>query len=177
MPSGTLTLNNSGIALADNLISTGNSLQSQTNTLNNSVVYITGDQGISGNLTISGNLNVSGSGVFASGIDFKNGKIINAVPDLLNVSANFNITGTQNARMIFANSAILITGTIVSGNITGFNTSIIQIGAGQIQITGSGVGVLINSYNNQYKTAGQYAGISLLHTGNNGYLMYGNTAA
>jgi len=177
MPSGNLTLNNSGIALASNLISTGNSLQSQTNTLNNSVVYITGDQGISGNLTISGNLNVSGSGVFASGIDFKNGKIINAVPDLLNVSANFNITGTQNARMIFANSAILITGTIVSGNITGFNTTIIQIGAGQIQITGSGVGVLINSYNNQYKTAGQYAGISLLHTGNNGYLMYGNTAA
>ena len=79
--------------------------------------------------------------------------------------------------MILANSATLITGTIVSGNVTGFNASIIQIGAGQIQITGSGVGVLINSYNNQYKTAGQYAGISLLHTGNNGYLMYGNTAA
>jgi hypothetical protein len=178
MPSGYLTWNSSGIALADNLISTGNSLQSQTNTLNNSVVYRTGDQGISGNLTISGNgnLSVSGSGTFASGIDFKNGKIINAVPDLLNVSANFNITGTQNARMILANSATLITGTIVSGNVTGFNVSIIQIGAGQIQITGSGVGVLINSYNNQYKTAGQYAGISLLHTGNNGYLMYGNTA-
>jgi Putative phage tail protein len=112
-----------------------------------------------------------------SGLDLNNNKIINAAPDLLNVSTNFNITGTQNARMILANSATLITGTIVSGNITGFNATIIQIGAGQIQITGSGVGVLINSYNNQYKTAGQYAGISLLHTGNNGYLMYGNTAA
>ena len=126
---------------------------------------------------VSGNLTVSGSGIFTSGIDLKNSKITNAAPDLLNVSTHFDITGTQNARMILANSATLITGTIVSGNVTGFNASIIQIGAGQIQITGSGVGVLINSYNNQYKTAGQYAGISLLHTGNNGYLMYGNTAA
>ena len=178
MPSGYLTWNSSGIALANNLISTGNSLESAINVLNNSVVYRTGNQGISGNLTISGNgnLSVSGSGIFVSGIDFKNGKIINAVPDLLNVSTNFNITGTQNSRVIVANSAILITGTIVSGNVTGFNTSIIQIGAGQIQITGSGLGIIINSFSNRYKTAGQHAQISLLHTGNDGYSMYGNTA-
>jgi hypothetical protein len=77
--------------------------------------------------------------------------------------------------MILANSATTITGVIASGNVTGFNTSIIQIGAGQIQITGSGIGIRIGSYNNQYRTAGQFATISLLHTGSNGYIMYGNT--
>jgi hypothetical protein len=75
-----------------------------------------------------------------------------------------------------ANSSTLITGTLTSGNISGFNTSIIQVGTGQIQITGSGVGIKIDSYNNQYRTAGQFATISLLHTGNNGYIMYGNTS-
>jgi len=117
--------------------------------------------------------NIVGQG---GNIDLNNSKLINAVPELINVTSNFNITGTQNSRMILANSNTQITGTIVSGNVTGFNTSIIQIGAGQIQITGSGAGIVISSYNNQFKTAGTFATISLLHTGNNRYIMYGNTA-
>lgn len=78
--------------------------------------------------------------------------------------------------MIMANSSSTITGRIVSGNATGFNVSIIQVGTGQIQITGSGNGISIGSFASAYKTAGQYATISLLHTGNNRYIMYGNTA-
>jgi hypothetical protein len=95
---------------------------------------------------------------------------------MVNVNNNFTISNTFNSDMILANSSSTITGTIISGNVTGFNASIIQIGAGRIQITGSGIGVLISSYNNQYKTAGQFATISLLHTGSNGYIMYGNTS-
>ena len=94
---------------------------------------------------------------------------------MVNVNNNFTISNTFNSDMILANSSSTITGTIISGNATGFNASIIQIGAGRIQITGSGIGVLISSYNNQYKTAGQFATISLLHTGDNRYIMYGNT--
>lgn len=109
-------------------------------------------------------------------LNLNNNKIINAVPELINVTSNFFISGNSNSRMILANNSSEITGVIVSGNTIGFNTSIIQIGAGQIQITGSGIGIGINSYNNQYKTAGQFATISLLHTGNNRYIMYGNTA-
>jgi hypothetical protein len=95
---------------------------------------------------------------------------------LINETTNFIISGNDNGRIIIANSSTQITGTIVSGNTTGFNTSIIQIGAGQVQITGSGLGIRINEFGNQYKTAGIYATVSLLHTGNNGYIMYGNTA-
>ena len=94
---------------------------------------------------------------------------------MVNVNNNFTISNTFNSDMILANSSSTITGTIISGNVTGFNASIIQIGAGQIQITGSGIGITINEYAGQYKTAGQFATISLLHTGNNGYIMYGNT--
>lgn len=113
--------------------------------------------------------------ITSSGLDLINNKLINAVPDLLNISSNFNITGTQNGRVILANhSTAEITGIIVSGNATGFSTSIIQINSG-IFITGSGNGVTINSFGGYYRTAGKFATISLLHTGNNGYIMYGNT--
>jgi hypothetical protein len=138
------------------------------NTLNN--------QNINGVKTFIGNLTTSGSGIFTSGIDLNNSKLINATPDLLNVSVNFNITGTQNSRVILANSPTIITGSIVSGNPIGFNTSIIQISSGQVLITGIGSNVIVNSYNNQFRTAAQYATISILHTGNDGYIMYGNTS-
>ena len=112
---------------------------------------------------------------FSSGVYFADKKVFGAVPELNTVTSNFAISGLFNGEMILANSATTITGVIASGNVTGFNTSIIQIGAGQIQITGSGIGIRIGSYNNQYRTAGQFATISLLHTGSNGYIMYGNT--
>jgi competence protein ComGF len=117
------------------------------------------------------------SGIFIRNLnlDLNNSNLINVTPEIINVSNNFNISGNYNSRMILANSATQITGRIVSGNATGFNTSIIQIGAGQIQITGSGIGITISSYNNQFKTAGRFATTSVLHTGNNGYIMYGNT--
>lgn len=136
----------------------------------NNLIYNTGDQIISGNKTFIN------SGIFVSGIDLQNSKLVNAVPEIINFNSNFNIIPVHNNRIVLGNSSTIITGYILSGNATGFNASIIQAGVGQVQITGSGIGVIINSYNNQYKTAGQFASISLLHTGNNGYIMYGNTA-
>jgi hypothetical protein len=113
---------------------------------------------------------------FDSGVYFSDKKIFGFVPEMTEIKSNFLISGNLNSDVIIADSPSQITGILVSGNPTGFNASIIQRGAGQIQITGSGVGIIINSYNNQYRTAGQFASISLLHTGNNIYVMYGNTA-
>ena len=135
------------------------------------LVYNTGDQ------TISGVKTFADSGIFFKGLDLQNSPIINSVPQLVTQTGNFSISGNSNGRMIISNVSTLITGTIMSGNVTGFNASIIQIGNGQIQITGVGAGIQISSYNNQYRTAGQFATISLLHTGNNGYIMYGNTSS
>ena len=127
-------------------------------------------------LDVAGNVQAN-SGVFNSGIDLNHSKLIDAVPELINVTSNFNIPNNYDGRMILANSSSDITGIIPSGNSTGFNASILQIGLGKISVTGSGLGVVINSFNNQFKTAGQFAAVSLLHTGNNRYIMYGNTSA
>jgi hypothetical protein len=164
---------------AENLTISGTGFFQNINLSNLSELNISGARiNISGSsgVYINTDLQVTRSGTFSSGVNLQNSQIINAVPQLINVNSNFNITGTYNTRLILANSSTSITGTIVSGNATGFNVSINQIGTGQVTITGSGLGIIINSYGNQYKTAGQYAAISLMHTGNNGYLMYGNTA-
>jgi len=108
-------------------------------------------------------------------VDFCNSNLINSTPNILNVNSNFSIGTGYNSRVVLANSTTQITGILTSGNVTGFNLSIIQVGAGQIQISGIGPNVIVNSYNNQLRTAGQFASISLLHSGNNGYIMYGNT--
>jgi hypothetical protein len=131
------------------------------------------------NLNNVDNLNLSGVDVTIQNatVDLNNSVLVNAVPQFVNEATNFIISGNDNGRVILANSQNQITGTIVSGNVIGFNTTIIQIGAGQIFVTGSGfnAAIPILSYNNQYRTAGSGASISLLHTGNNRYIMYGNT--
>jgi len=132
---------------------------------------------VSGDSLLQGNLTTSGSGIFTSGIDLNNSNLINATPQIINLSANFNISGNYNSRMVMVNSANEVTGRIVSGNALGFNTTIMQIGAGQVLITGSGIGIRINEYANQFRTAGAFAAVTLLHTGSNGYVMYGNTAS
>ena len=132
---------------------------------------------VSGDSLLQGNLTTSGSGIFTSGIDLNNSNLINATPQIINLSANFNISGNYNSRMIMVNSATEVTGRIVSGNALGFNTTIMQVGSGQVLITGSGIGIRVNEYANQYRTAGSFAAVTLLHTGSNGYVMYGNTAS
>jgi hypothetical protein len=129
------------------------------------------------NQNINGVKTFTNSGIFTSGLDLNNSNLINATPQIINLSANFNISGNYNSRMVMVNSTTEVTGNIISGNSLGFNASVTQVGAGKIFITGSGIGISIGSYGNQYRTAGQFAAISLLHTGSNGYTMYGNTAA
>lgn len=127
------------------------------------------------NQNINGIKTFTNSGIFTSGLDLNNSNLINATPQIINLSANFNISGNYNSRMVMVNSATEVTGTIISGNSLGFNATIMQVGSGQVLITGSGIGIRVNEYANQYRTAGAFAAITLLHTGTNGYVMYGNT--
>jgi hypothetical protein len=179
-------VNDTGVLLSGEAVSAPN------------LVYNTGNQTISGNKTFINNISVSGAGIFntldlndvdnlsLSGVDITiqnatvdlgNSKLINAVPEFINETTNFLISGNYNSRMIMVNSATEVTGTIISGNALGFNTTIMQVGSEQVLITGSGIGITINEYANQYRTAGAFAAVTLLHTGTNGYVMYGNTAS
>jgi ABC-type nitrate/sulfonate/bicarbonate transport system permease component len=127
------------------------------------------------NQNINGVKTFTNSGIFTSGINLNNSNLINATPQIINLSANFNISGNYNSRMVMVNSANEVTGSIISGNSLGFNATIMQVGVGQVLITGSGIGIRINEYANQFRTAGAFAAVTLLHTGTNGYVMYGNT--
>jgi hypothetical protein len=174
----TINIYKTGVGATNTNVSIGQTSVNISNTFTISGVEVTPALYVNTttNQTIAGVKTFTNTGVFTSGINLNNSKLINATPDLLNVSANFNITGTQNSRVILANSSTIITGSIVSGNPTGFNTSIIQTSSGQVLITGIGSNVIVSSYNNQFRTAAQYATISILHTGNDGYIMYGNTS-
>jgi len=85
----------------------GTNLRVQGDTIANNLVYNTGDQ------TISGVKTFANSGIFNSGIGLNNSKLINAVPEFINETDNFIISGNDNSRMILANSNTQITGTIV----------------------------------------------------------------
>ena len=174
----TINIYKTGVGATNTNVSIGQTSVNISNTFTISGVEVTPALYVktTTNQTIAGVKTFTNTGVFTSGIDLNNSKLINATPDLLNVSANFNITGTQNSRVILADSPTIITGSIVSGNPIGFNTSIIQTSSGQVLITGIGSNVIVSSYNNQFRTAAQYATISILHTGNDGYIMYGNTS-
>lgn len=102
--------------------------------------------------------------------------LVNSIPETINVNSNFTILDSYNTRIVLANSSTEITGTLVPGLTSGFNMSIMQVGLGKVQITGSNASVVISSFNNQFKSAGRFANISLLHTGNDGYILYGNTS-
>ena len=134
------------------------------------------DLSFMGSVSVIPLLTIDSSVKISNNLDLANSKLLNFTQEIINVNSNFSIFGNYNSKIVLANSSNQITGSIISGNTSGFNMSITQIGNGQILITGSGNGVSIGSYNNQYKTAGKFATISLLNTGNNGYIMYGNTA-
>ena len=130
-------------------------------------LHVVGNLRLDGELKSSVRPTVNATGVLLEG------EAPSIVANFNNFSANFNISGNQNSKIILANSSSQITGTISINNPTGFNTTIMQVGNGKILITGNNVNIL--SYYNQYRTAGIGAAVSILHTGNNGYVLYGNT--
>lgn len=158
-----------GVSFTGNQIISGNKIFT-SGIIAPNLIYNTGDQ------TISGIKTFSNTGVFTSGIDLRNSRLINHVPEIVTINSNFIISGNLNSDVVLANSPTQITGTLISGNPLGFHVSIIQIGVGgYIRITGSGSNVIVNSANNRFRTSAQFAQINILHTGNNGYIMYGDT--
>ena len=86
------------------------------------------------------------------------------------------LDATYNGKIILANSASAFIITVPSTLTAGFNVSVIQQGVVQVTIS-AGSNATLNSFNNQYKTAGQYAAISILGLGGGNFIMYGNTTA
>jgi hypothetical protein len=128
-------------------------INSNWNRSGNDISYTSGNVSTTGNLT-GGNVSASTISGFAANV--------------ATISAGYNLTAADNGRIIQSTSASAITVTIPTGLPTGFNCTIVQMGAGQITFSGT--------YLNRTgftKTASQYAVVSILHLGSNSIIVTG----
>ena len=117
------------------------------------ISYTTGNVSTTGNLT-GGNASTSTISGFAANV--------------ATITAAYNLTAADNGKIIQSTSASAITVTIPTGLPTGFNCTIVQMGAGQITFSGT--------YLNRSgftKTASQYAVVSIMHLGSNSIIVAG----
>lgn len=119
----------------------------------NDISYTTGNVSTTGNLT-GGNVSTSTISGFAANV--------------VTISEGRNLTAADNGKIIQSTAASAITVTIPTGLPTGFNCTIVQMGAGQITFSGT--------YLNRggfTKTASQYAVVSIMHLGSDKIIVAG----
>ena len=119
----------------------------------NDIAYTAGNISTTGTLT-GGNSSTSSLSGFAANV--------------ASIAANYSITSADNGKVIQSTSASAITVTIPTGLPTGFNCTVVQMGAGQISFSGT--------YLNRggfTKSASQYSVISILHLGSNSIIVTG----
>ena len=72
----------------------------------------------------------------------------------------YSLLSTDNGKIITMNNGSAITLTVPSGLPIGFNTTVIQLGAGQVGITSAST--TLNSFQSKYNLAGQHAAASII---------------
>lgn len=119
----------------------------------NDIAYTAGNISTTGTLT-GGNSSTSSISGFAANV--------------ASISANYSITAADNGKVIQSTSASAISVSIPTGLPTGFNCTVVQMGAGQITFSGTYV-----NRTGFTKTASQYSVVSILHLGSNSILVTG----
>jgi hypothetical protein len=124
---------------------------------------------------VSGVRTIAGGGTNATNASeaLSNLSGVSIFVNINNITGNFNFSGSYNSKLLTINASQNITGTVPTGLSTGYNVAFVQMGAGQLRITGQN-GVTIRQRLNLYNTAGQYAIASLVHRENNEYILYGD---
>ena len=120
----------------------------------NDIAYTAGNVSTTGTLT-GGNSSTSSISGFGANINTQSG-------------TTYTIDATDNGKVIQTTGASAITITIPTGLPTGFNCTIVQMGAGQITFSGT--------YLNRTgftKSASQYSVMSILNLGTNNYIVTG----
>ena len=120
----------------------------------NDIAYTAGNVSTTGTLT-GGNTSTSSISGFSANINSQSG-------------TTYTIDATDNGKVIQTTGASAITITIPAGLPTGFNCTVVQMGAGQITFSGT--------YLNRTgftKSASQYSVMSILNLGSNNYIVTG----
>ena len=119
----------------------------------NDIAYTAGNVSTTGTLT-GGNTNTSTISGFAANVG--------------TITAAYNITAADNGKILQSTSATAIAITIPTGLPTGFNCTVVQMGAGQL--TFSGTYLNRGSFT---KTASQYSIVSIIHLGSDKIIVSG----
>ncbi|MCZ2477774.1 hypothetical protein G9H58_06840 [Aquirufa antheringensis] len=119
----------------------------------NDIAFTTGNVSTTGTLT-GGNTSTSTISGFAANVG--------------TISSAYNISAADNGKILQSTSATAITITIPTGLPTGFNCTVVQMGAGQL--TFSGIYFNRGSFT---KSASQYSVISIIHLGSNNIIVSG----
>lgn len=91
------------------------------------------------------------------------------------VGTTYTLLTSDNGGVVTLNNASAITLTVPSGLGAGFSCLVIQLGAGQVTITGSGA--TVNNRQTQTKIAGQYGGVSLYAYAADTFALIGDTSS
>ncbi len=175
----TLTTPTLGVASGTSLSLTATTTGTSTST---GALIVSGGVGIAGQIFAGGIQNTPignttpNSGAFTSlsatgnltGGNSSTSNISGFAANITSTSANYSITSADNGKVIQSTSASAITITIPTGLPTGFNCTVVQMGAGQVSFSGT--------YLNRTgftKTASQYSVVSILHLGSNSILVTG----
>lgn len=120
----------------------------------NDIAYTLGNVSTTGTLT-GGSSNTSSISGFGANINSQSG-------------TTYTILATDNGKVIQSTGASAMTITIPTGLPTGFNCTVVQMGAGQITFSGTFV-----NRTGFTKTASQYSVVSIIHFGSNSILVTG----
>jgi hypothetical protein len=149
-------------------ISDGDSSQWIQPVASNGLVGITYDSSTN-SYTVGATLDFKGS-VSSDGGFRITANAINAL-----TGTTYSLLSSDNGKVITWSNAGGVTLTVPSGLPVGFNTTIIQIGAGAVGITGSGT--TLNSFEGKRRTAGQHAAVSIISYSSNVFNIAGGLTA
>jgi hypothetical protein len=113
----------------------------------------------------SGNISTTGA---LTGGNSSTSSLSGFAANVATITSNYAITAADNGKVIQSTGASAITVTIPTGLPTGFNCTVVQMGAGQITFSGT--------YLNRTgftKSASQYSVVSILHLGSNSIIVTG----
>jgi hypothetical protein len=107
------------------------------------------------------NLFVSGGATFAGTVSSDTGYRISSSAVNAQTGTTYSLTASDNGKIVTMNNAATSTVTVIGGLPVGFNTTVIQLGAGQVGFTAAS-GVTLNSYSSATKIAGQHGAASVI---------------
>lgn len=179
LASPTLTTPTLGVASGTSLSLSGTTASTSTST---GALIVSGGVGIAGQFFAGGIQNTpignttANAGSFTSlsasgnltGGNSSTSNLSGFAANINSIAVNYSITSADNGKVIQSTSASAITITIPIGLPTGFNCTVVQMGAGQVTFSGT--------YLNRTgftKTASQYSVVSILHLGSNSILVTG----